>query len=105
MTATKNAISRSAYVARAEHIVELLGTRFIRDGWSFDHARAARFLECVRTFDENDGDSPEFAEILAWVSDHEQSLDWIFIGNLDAMICMLAHHSPGRRQFRVLEKV
>jgi hypothetical protein len=58
----------------------------------------------MRTFDENDGGT-EFTEILAWVSDHEQSLDWIFYGELDAMICMLAHHSPGRRQFRVLEKV
>ena len=46
-----------------------------------DHARAARFLECLRTFDENNGDSPEFAEILAWASDHEQSLDWIFDGD------------------------
>jgi hypothetical protein len=31
-------------VARAERIVELLSTRIIRDDWSFDTNRAARFL-------------------------------------------------------------
>jgi hypothetical protein len=94
---------RERMVARAERIVELLSTRIIRDDWSFDTNRAARFLHCLRTFDFKDGDSPEFAEILDWVSDHGQSLDWILGGELDpdSMICMLAHYSPGRRQTRV----
>ena len=38
-------------------------------------------------------------------SDHEQSLQWIFTGNIDEMICTLAYHSPGKRQTRVLEGV
>ena len=96
---------RERMVARAERIVELLSTRIIRDDWSFDTNRAARFLHCLRTFDFKDGDSPEFAEILDWVSDHGQSLDWILGDELDpdSMICMLAHYSPGRRQTRVLQ--
>jgi hypothetical protein len=94
---------RERMLARAERVVELLSTRIIRDDWSFDTNRAARFLHCLRTFDFNDGDSSEFAEILDWVSDHGQSLDWILGGELDpdSMICM--HYSPGRRQTRVLQ--
>jgi len=99
---------RERMVARAERIVELLSTRVIRDGWSFDTNRAARFLYCLRTFDfkdVKDGNSPEFAEILDWVSDHGQSLNWILGGepSPDSMICMLAQYSPGMRQTRVLQ--
>jgi hypothetical protein len=95
---------RERMVSRAERVVELLRTRVIRDGWSFDTNRAARFLHCLRTFDFSDGDSPEYAEILDWISDHGQSPDWILGGETDpdSMICMLAHYSPGRRQVRVL---
>lgn len=96
---------RERMVARAERIVKLLSARIIRDDWSFDTNRAARFLHCLRTFDFKDGGSPEYAEILDWISDHGQSLDWILGGELDpdSMICMLAHYSPGRRQTRVLK--
>jgi hypothetical protein len=98
---------RERMVARAERVVELLSTRFIRDDWSFDKNRATRFLHCLRTLDfkdVKDGNSPEFAEILDWVSDHGQSLNWILGGepSPDSMICMLAQYSPGRRQTRVL---
>jgi hypothetical protein len=60
--------SRAAGVARARHIVELLSDRFVRDGWheSFDRERAARFIENMQTFDEEDGADPRFREILAW---------------------------------------
>ena len=100
---------RERMVARAERVVELLSTRFIRDDWSFDKNRATRFLHCLRTFDlkdVKDGNSPEFAEILDWVSDHGQSLNWILGGepSPDSMICMLAQYSPGRRQTRVLQR-
>jgi hypothetical protein len=97
---------RERMLLRAERVVELLSSRAIRDGWSFDKNRAARFLHCLRTFDDrNVAGSPEVAEIVNWASDHEQSLQWIFTGNIDEMICTLAHHSPGKRQKRVLEGV
>jgi len=96
---------RERMLRRAELVVKLLSSRVIRDGWSFDKNRAARFLDCLRTFDRNDADSPEVAEILDWASDHEQSLQWIFTGNIEEMICTLAYHSPGKRQKRVLEGV
>ena len=65
--------------------------RAIRDGWSFNKNRAARFLHCLRTFDV--AGSPEFAEIVNWASDHEQSLQWIFTGNIDEMICQLTRQA------------
>ena len=96
---------RERMLLRAERVVELLSSRAIRDGWSFDKNRAARFLHCLRTFDRNEAGSPEVAEIVNWTLDHEQSLQWIFTGNVAEMICMLANHSPGKRQTRVLEGV
>jgi len=96
---------RERMLLRAERVVELLSSRAIRDGWSFDKNRAARFLHCLRTFDRNVAGSSEVAEIVNWASDHEQSLQWIFTGNIDEMICTLAFHSPGKRQTRVLEGV
>jgi len=96
---------RERMLLRAERIVELLSSRAIRDGWSFDKNRAARFLHCLRTFDGNDASGQEVTEIVNWALDHEQSLQWIFTGNINEMICTLAYHSPGKRQTRVLEDV
>ena len=96
---------REKMLLRAERIVELLSNRAIRDGWSFDKNRAAHFLHCLRTFDRNDATGSEVTEIVNWALDHEQSLQWIFTGNIAEMICTLAYHSPGKRQTRVLERV
>ena len=96
---------RERMLLRAERVVELLASRAIRDGWSFDKNRAARFLHCLRTFDGTDATSTEVTEIVNWALDHEQSLLWIFTGNINEMICTLAYHSPGKRQTRVLEDV
>ena len=83
---------RAAMVARAEQIVEVLGTCFVREGWheAFDHKRAARFVENVRMFDEHDGDDPRFRQLLAWMRDHGQSLDWLFDGDVEPLICRAA---------------
>jgi hypothetical protein len=72
---------RERMVARAKRIVKLLSARIIRDDRSFDTNGAARFLHCLRTFEFKDGDSTEYAEILDWISDHGQSLDWILGAN------------------------
>jgi hypothetical protein len=81
--------SRAAGVVRAKHVVDLLSDRFIRDGWheTFDRERAARFIENMRTFDDDDGADPRFQEVIAWVRDHGQSLDWLWDGDLVGMIC------------------
>ena len=64
---------REKMLLRAERIVELLSNRAIRDGWSFDKNRAARFPHCLRTFDGNDATSTEVTEIVNWALDDEQS--------------------------------
>jgi hypothetical protein len=56
--------------------------------------RAARFIENMQTFDEEDGADPRFREILAWAYDHGQSLDWLFDGDLVGLICRPASTSP-----------
>jgi len=69
--------SRAASITRAEYIVHRLTTY----GIPFDQERAALFLENMQTFDEDDGNDPRFTEVLAWMRDHHQSLDWLFIGD------------------------
>ena len=66
-----------AALYRAAQIVRVLG-EYGRDGWTFDKARGTRFLESMCNLDlqrrrqrRNDNNH--------WrVSDHGQSLDWIF---------------------------
>jgi hypothetical protein len=84
--------SRAAGVARAQHVVDLLSDRFIRDGWheAFDRERAAQFIENMRTFDDDDGADPRFQEVIRWIRDHGQSFDWLLWGDPAGMICRSA---------------
>jgi hypothetical protein len=41
-------------------------------------------------FYPDDGDCEHFRQILEWVDDHGQSLDWLFEGDPGVMICRLA---------------
>jgi hypothetical protein len=78
--------SREAMVIRAQQMVDLLGTCYVREGWKLDAERAALFVESVRTFDENDGDCPKFRIVLDWMHDHGQSLDWLADGDIAGLI-------------------
>jgi len=72
---------RNASLRRARQVVDALATTGVCDGWHFDAMRGARFIECVRRLDWSNGDTEEQREVLAWVKDHGQSLDWIFAVN------------------------
>ncbi len=65
-----------AIVARAEKLL-----RVLRSTPCFDEQRAALFLENVRTLDEHEEDDPRFVQIIDWVGDHAQSVDWLFRGD------------------------
>jgi hypothetical protein len=88
---------RERMLLRAERVVELLSSRAIRDGWSFGKNRAARFLHCLRTFDPNVASSSEVAEIVNWVSDHEQSLQWMARGGRAGGFHAGGFHAGGYR--------
>jgi hypothetical protein len=104
---------RNASLRRARQVVATLADRVVDcDDWHFDTARGARFIECVRRLDWSDGDTEEQREILAWVKDHGQSLDWIFCGDPSVMICNAAaaafragspNPSARRRRLHVIE--
>jgi hypothetical protein len=83
---------RAAMVRRAEEIVDLLSTRYIREAWheNFDRDRAARFLQDVRQCDLSAEDVGFEEQIIAWAIDHEVSLDWLILGDPTSMICILA---------------
>jgi hypothetical protein len=73
-----------------------LSDRVVRIGWheNFDRERAARFIENMRTYDEEDGADPRFQEILEWAYDHGQNLDWLFAADLVSVIVRPASESP-----------
>jgi hypothetical protein len=85
--ASRKSWSKKSVVARAEQIVDVLRDGFESEGWNLDRARAAKFLENVR---QSRGDEPLSEEILSWMQDHGQSLDWLFAGDARCMIAGLA---------------
>ena len=86
---------RPAVIARAEQMVEILRDCFVCDGWheSFDRQRASEFLDAVRQQDYSAEDDPKLETITAWVSDHGQSLDWLYFGDPDGLVCRAAGRS------------
>jgi hypothetical protein len=93
---TPSADDKAAMVRRAEEVVDLLSTRYIREGWhdSFDKDRAAKFLQDIRRLDIKAEDVDLEQEILAWMREHGQSFDWILVGDKGGMICCLASYAP-----------
>ena len=66
-------IDKTAMIQRAEQMVEILSTSYVRKGWHFDTARAAEFLKNVRLGNEK--------AVIKCAGDHGQSLDWLFLGD------------------------
>jgi hypothetical protein len=85
---------KAATVARAGQIVDVLRSRYVCAGWTLDEARAAEFVRSVHLLDYAEEDSAEFAFILDWMFEHEQSLDWLLKGDVRGMICTGARCSP-----------
>jgi hypothetical protein len=86
----RSSLDRAATLARAVQLVSTLKDCHVRDGWSLNAGRGASFLRSIQEFDPNDGDCEHFRQILEWVSDHGQSLDWLFAGDPRVMICASA---------------
>lgn len=84
----------AATLARAEEVVELLRTRYVRKGWQIDEAAAERALKYFRKSAADGSDDDELREAaIEFLSSHGQSLDWVFDGNPVGMICDCAKHS------------
>jgi hypothetical protein len=85
---TPTDFDKAAMIRRAEELVELFSTRYIREGWheNFDKARAAEFLENVRSFNMAAQDTEHEAKIFAWTQDHGVSLDWLLEGDHKVLI-------------------
>jgi hypothetical protein len=88
-------LDRQATIARAEQMVATLRNCFVCDGWheSFDHKRAAQFLDAVRRQDYSAEDDPELRIITEWIGDHGQSLDWLYFGDPRGLISRAAAQS------------
>jgi hypothetical protein len=90
------ALDKAATIRRAQKIVDVLGGRYVREGWNeaFDKERAAKFLEAVRSEDYTADNDPAGAVVSAWMRDHNQSFDWLYSGNPGVMLCGAAAQSP-----------
>src|ERR1700748_3834379 len=86
--------SAAASPKRAEEVVELLRTRYIREGWKIDEDAAARALAYCRDY-ATDGSGPadDQAAALDSFHDHGISLDWVFRGDVAGLICGVAMNS------------
>jgi hypothetical protein len=89
------AFDKAGMVRRAEESLRSFGTCYVRPGWheSFDTARAAEFLRCVRAFDMHVENEENQWTMHEWVVDHGVSFDWLITGDPVSMICRLAHLS------------
>ena len=91
--------SERAALERLEYVIDVLRTRVVKDGWSIDETAAKRTLNYYRL--RADG-SPEhdIEEALsrAFIFDHGQSLDWIWMGDPVGMICKAASGSVRARR-------
>src|SRR5258707_9607840 len=93
------AIDHRAILARVEEVVDLLRTRYVREGWKIDEERAECALAYFRRhvegppFKDEDEDTIEYHHAIKFLGSHGQSLDWIHDGNPGGMICGLASHS------------
>lgn len=94
--------SPAATLARAEEIVALLRTSYIREGWKLDEVAAERALDSLRRYKPAEGeedDPDDVREAMDFFHSHGQSLDWIFFGDPKSMICMLAARSERANNF------
>jgi len=84
----------AAALKRAEEIVDLLRTRYVREGWKIDDAAAEQALSYFRGWAADGSDDDDLREAaIRFLSSHGQSLDWVIDGNIGGMICGLAKHS------------
>jgi hypothetical protein len=80
-----------ATVKRAEEVVDLLRTRYIRKGWKIDDAAAERALAFCRRYAADGSESDDESEAaMDFFRSHGQSLDWVFDGDIGGLICSLA---------------
>ena len=77
-------------IGRAEKIVDTLTP------WGIDANRAAQFIDCVRTYDQQDVWDPKLVFILEWMGEHApQSLDWLFWGDAKEQVSGGSRYSDG----------
>ena len=86
--------SPAASLARAEQVVTLLRTCYIREGWKIDDEAAEVALAYCRRYaaDGSDPDEERMAAIDFFLS-HGVSIDWVFGGDVGGLICRVAKHS------------
>lgn len=91
---TEDTATRDASLARAEEVVNLLRTRYVRQGWKIDEEGAERALAYCRAYATDGSDLDEEREAaLDFFHDHGISLDWIFRGDVAGLITGAASHS------------
>jgi hypothetical protein len=87
----------AAALARVEQIVDVLRTRYIREGWTMDEAAAELALGHFRkpvVAGPGKDDDYGWWQARDFLVEHGQSIDWVITGRLTSLISHLAAHSP-----------
>ena len=85
----KSVIDHAAALARAELMIDCLRRFHICEGWTVDQNECERILDYFRS---STNEMPGF--VVRFFREHEQSLDWVLLGDVGALICRAASHSP-----------
>jgi hypothetical protein len=86
---------RAACLSRTETVIDLLRTRYIREGWTIDEDAAERTLAYSRAYAADGSDPDDEREAaMDFFHSHGVSLDWVFGGDIAGLICGAAKNSP-----------
>ena len=91
---------------RLEAIVDCLTTRGVSASVSVDHRVAQRVIEYCRQRGRGAKfDAEREQELTSFISDHNQSFDWVILGDPADMICQRAEgtRSTRRPQLRLVK--
>jgi hypothetical protein len=90
---------------RLEAIIDCLTTRAVSRTVSVDHRTAMSVIEyCRQRAQGAKFDAQREQELTNFISDHNQSFDWVILGDATDMICQLAEgtRSTRRPQLRIV---
>ncbi|MDB5620429.1 hypothetical protein [Tardiphaga sp.] len=91
--------SPAAALVRAEHMMDVLRTSYVCDGWQLSEPAAALVIQfCRRRADGKRTTDAQFQPVVEFFHAHGQCLNWLFMGDVGGMITSKAALATKMRQ-------
>lgn len=106
LATTEKTFDPVAALARAERMIRCLYEGYVADDFRIDDT-AAELMLCYFQKEANKSGSAtdaDFDHVLNFCHMHDQSLDWLFFGEPDVMICRAAEDSPRATEIALQRK-